>query len=434
MSAQTANGVIQRATELKSRDIYPAELLAVQPFTQSVVKLLWLLPDAAELGMQQLIEVIRRLDWRTGNGRPAGEKAVRAALKEANAAGWVQIHQPRKPAGEEHAGMKDFQRYLVFRERENNPEWTGAGSLPALLLPQLALGIPMGQVDEPLGIPLGVSAGETTYPNGLGSEGEEPIGIPSGDGVSAGETTYPNGLGSEPVPPHTPPSGVGRKVGRKEKTSSPVVEEYPPASEESLERAQRVFAAIPGEWWSGSEATERDSILTAMAQALDIVGPSGERWNTANLVRYLVGNHPQSTGPWRIIKTRLTPKYLGHRPVTSYDQPAPDAPAAPGAKPGPRKPAAPKLPERCPSHPSRNADTCWTCNDPALREAPDPTPEPEQAPEPQWPTLMPDVPRAERPERENLTAEQEEARRQEQLLALAAYAAEKADEPIGASA
>jgi hypothetical protein len=195
---------IERAVEWRTQAIYPAELLVLQPFEQAMLKLLWLLPAGQEFGFRDLVAVIQQLGWRTGNGRVAGEKAVRASLHAIADAGWVQITQDRRPNG-----TRAPQRYRVFENRRNNPDWSGESDEAVLAFTQVRPHASLGEVVRVEPVDNGVYAGQSTWPIAACRNAASGDGVGGSEGVYAGQSTWPIGAGGSVDSPHTPLGGGG---------------------------------------------------------------------------------------------------------------------------------------------------------------------------------------------------------------------------------
>ncbi|GGP00778.1 hypothetical protein GCM10012280_70280 [Wenjunlia tyrosinilytica] len=201
---QTPEPAIVRAVELKRQAIYPAEILVLQPLEQALLKLLWLLPTGTPFGISGVVDMVRQLQWRTGNRRVAGTKAVRAALHAIASAGWIAVSQGRRPDGTVAA-----QAYVVFEDRGNNPAWSGTVPVPPMELMHVTPPAPSGEAVTVQPVDKPETPGGAICPNAA-RRNAGPRDEPGGPSdVSAGHPACPDGaVGITSLPPH-PPGGGG---------------------------------------------------------------------------------------------------------------------------------------------------------------------------------------------------------------------------------
>ncbi|MGW0960754.1 hypothetical protein ACWD4K_17330 [Streptomyces gelaticus] len=76
-----------------------------QPMTIAVLQAIWFLPAGEEFGVDELVGWFRALGWKSANGRPLGEDAVRRELALIRKAGYIRAYRLRGEGGQ-IAGMR----------------------------------------------------------------------------------------------------------------------------------------------------------------------------------------------------------------------------------------------------------------------------------------------------------------------------------------
>lgn len=70
-----------------------------QPLTITVLQAIWFMPQGAEFGVPDLVDWFRSLGWKSANGKPLGEDAVRRELALIREAGYIQARRTRGEKG-----------------------------------------------------------------------------------------------------------------------------------------------------------------------------------------------------------------------------------------------------------------------------------------------------------------------------------------------
>lgn len=272
---------VERAVELRTAAVYPAEILVLQPFEQALVKLLWLLPPSALFGLPDLVSVVQQLGWRTGNGRVAGAKAVRSSLHAIADAGWIRITQGRRANG-----TREPQRYTVFEDRRNNPVWGGAAERVSVNI------APPSSLREEVTIRLVDNSrvpGHTTWPitaGGSAASGDEE---PREQDVSADGAMAPIGADGSSSSPHTPLGGGGTPPPTPpELRTSPTMAAETEAEHPRLQQARALLVDL-GDSRSELILGRKDlaKLLPSAVAAFD------EGWLPHELTRYLLERPPR---------------------------------------------------------------------------------------------------------------------------------------------
>ncbi|MFJ1902025.1 hypothetical protein [Streptomyces sp. NPDC088115] len=96
-----------------------------QPLTLTVLQAIWFLPASAEFSVSQLVNWFDSLGWRSANGKPLGEDAVRRELKLIREAGYVRAFRVKGDDGR-MAGM----RYEISKRQMPPQEQIGVITEP----------------------------------------------------------------------------------------------------------------------------------------------------------------------------------------------------------------------------------------------------------------------------------------------------------------
>lgn len=70
-----------------------------QPLTIAAVQAIWFLPAGEEFGIEELVAWFRAMGWKSANGRPLGEDAVRRELALIRKAGYIRTYRLRGEGG-----------------------------------------------------------------------------------------------------------------------------------------------------------------------------------------------------------------------------------------------------------------------------------------------------------------------------------------------
>lgn len=70
-----------------------------QPLTIAVLQAIWFMPQGAEFDVEDLVRWFRQLGWKSANGKPLGEDAVRRELALIRGAGYIRAHRIRGERG-----------------------------------------------------------------------------------------------------------------------------------------------------------------------------------------------------------------------------------------------------------------------------------------------------------------------------------------------
>lgn len=70
-----------------------------QPLTITVLQAIWFMPQGAEFDVHDLVDWFRSLGWKSANGKPLGEDAVRRELALIREAGYIRAHRVRGEKG-----------------------------------------------------------------------------------------------------------------------------------------------------------------------------------------------------------------------------------------------------------------------------------------------------------------------------------------------
>ncbi|MFF5279906.1 hypothetical protein [Streptomyces sp. NPDC000133] len=91
-----------------------------QPLTLTVLQAIWFLPASAEFNVGQLVNWFDALSWKSANGKPLGEDAVRRELKLIREAGYVRAFRVK---GED--GRMTGMRYEISKRQMPPQEQIG---------------------------------------------------------------------------------------------------------------------------------------------------------------------------------------------------------------------------------------------------------------------------------------------------------------------
>ncbi|MEV8311865.1 hypothetical protein AB0P36_32205 [Streptomyces flavidovirens] len=217
-----------------------------QPLTLATLQAIWFLPATAEFSVEQLVAWFGALGWKSANGKPLGEDAVRRELALIRKAGYVRAYRVKGEGGR-MAGM----RYEVSKRQ---------------MEPQERIGVLSGKSAKPQVAPCASNEGTWSLPGMDKTENHRSHHVPPltthGDPPYMADQAKPqvapcasNG-GSPPTPP------LWEEDYSSSQKPSSVTPDIPAAA---VTAAAEFLAELPGRWACGRRSAQELAPLLAEA-------------------------------------------------------------------------------------------------------------------------------------------------------------------------
>ncbi|MDQ8707543.1 hypothetical protein RCO28_34495 [Streptomyces sp. LHD-70] len=227
-----------------------------QPLTIAVLQALWFMPPGMEFDVPELVGWFKKLGWKSANGKPLGEDAVRRELALIKKAGYVKAYRVRLESG--HLGGSRYEISKRPRQPQEQIEYISADSAKPQVTPNAFIGGTRQSPD---------ASNEENRRSGLmppiTRSGESPRQV---DGAKPQVTPDASNHGFPPTPP----------LGEEEDSSSP---NPSPATAGASDRrvddaavsaAAEFLLELPGEWACGLKSAGR--LAPRLAEACRLQG------------------------------------------------------------------------------------------------------------------------------------------------------------------
>ncbi|WP_330481399.1 hypothetical protein [Streptomyces sp. NBC_00724] len=261
-----------------------------QPLTLTVLQAIWFLPASAEFNVGQLVNWFDALGWKSANGKPLGEDAVRRELKLIREAGYVRAYRVKGENGR-MAGM----RYEISKRQMPPQEQIGVVT-EFEVKPQVG---PHASNERTWMLP-GTDKAEirrSVHVPPMTAHGDPPNMV---DQAKPQATPCASNHGAPPTPPY-----------REEEDSSSLKSSSitPGASATAVAAAAEFLAELPGRWACGRKsAAELAPLLAEAVQEQD--------WKlSGDLVQQLTRRSQARRGALSVLRERIEdlPRYRAAR-------------------------------------------------------------------------------------------------------------------------
>lgn len=261
-----------------------------QPLTLTVLQAIWFLPASAEFNVGQLVSWFDALGWKSANGKPLGEDAVRRELKLIREAGYVRAFRVK---GED--GRMTGMRYEISKRQMPPQEQIGVVT-EFDAKPQVG---PSASNERTWMLP-GTDRTEnhrSAHVPPMSAHGDPPCMV---DQAKSQVTPCASNHGAPPAPPY-----------REEEDSSSLKSSSiaPGASETAVAAAAEFLAELPGRWACGRKSTAE--LAPLLAEAVQEQG-----WKlSGELVQQLTRRSQARRGALSVLRERIEdlPRYRAAR-------------------------------------------------------------------------------------------------------------------------
>ncbi|WP_424893454.1 hypothetical protein [Streptomyces sp. XH2] len=299
-----------------------------QPMTITMLMALWFLPPGEDFDVPELVGWCRAMGWKSANGKPLGEDAVRRELALIRKAGYVRTYR-LKGEGGRMVGM----RYEISKRPKPPQEQIEVISLTPTN-PQVS---PCAS-NEDTWTAQGGDKPETRrsrHVPPMTTYGESPHVV---DAANPQVAPCASNGGSPPTPPRevvvtTSPNPLTAPEALND-TSSPAAREVEEAEAEfdveAVAAAEEFLQEMPAPWAVGRPTAKRYAPLL-----LDVTRSQGWELDDALIAELIKG--PQPNNPQGALKTRIENLVRRHRaaatartvpgPARPFGEPVPGAPA-----------------------------------------------------------------------------------------------------------